>query len=198
MATNGPPSGPVISDEFCSQPAGTPVCTTQNRRLWLTPAGAGRAWVFGNGPGAVAVAVGDAGVGTDAGRPALSARCVPSYRVRVTPASPPTAEVVRRLPPTLTVITALLPVAGGTTCGATACALARGGVGVVLAVLVDDELPVEDLIDDPLVLGAVEDVEGFADVVAGSDEVVAGSDDVVTGSDARGPGVRRGSGSSRG
>ena len=25
VATNGPPSGPVISEEFCSQPPGTPV-----------------------------------------------------------------------------------------------------------------------------------------------------------------------------
>ena len=62
VATNGPPSGPVISEEFCSQPAGTPVCTTQNCRLLLAPPALG----VGDDPTAVAVGVGHAGVRADA------------------------------------------------------------------------------------------------------------------------------------
>src|SRR4029078_11426568 len=54
---------------------------------------------------------------------------VPSKSRKVTPASPPTALIAVPTTPTFTVLTALLPVAGGTTSGMARGSCTRGSTG---------------------------------------------------------------------
>ena len=95
-----------------NQPAGVPVRTTQKRRSRLAPLRLG----VRHGERAVAVEVGDAR-GERVRHRAWSAPLCRRRAAASRPARGSTALVEARSPPTLTVITALLPVAGGTTSG---------------------------------------------------------------------------------